>query len=98
MMLGILVKIDIYLYVGLKGLEYVFHVPYRHFAVPISPISMIVAVFSILISINFAKFSQEKVISANDLSPSMQLAIPFVIMIILIWKTKRNRNKEENQP
>ena len=55
MILGILVKSAVYFYVGLKGLEYVFRLPYRYFAVPIS---MIVAVFSILISNNFAELSQ----------------------------------------
>ena len=52
MMLGILVKSAVYLYGGLKGLEYVFRVPYRYF---VFPISMIVAIFSILTSANFAE-------------------------------------------
>ena len=86
-MLGILVKSAVYLYGGLKGLEYVFRVPYRYF---VFPISMIVAIFSILTSANFAKFLDWQVTLTHYLNPPIQLAIPSVIMAILIWKTKRN--------
>lgn len=95
MVLGILVKSAVYFYVGLKGLEYVFRLPYRYFVVPIS---IIVAVFSVLISNNFPELLKVKAVFANDLNPPMQLVIPFVIMVILIWKTKRNRKQEKNQP
>jgi spore germination protein KB len=94
MMLGILVKSAVYLYGGLKGLEYVFKVPYRYF---VFPISMIVAIFSTLASANFAKFLDWQVTLTHYLNPPIQLAIPSVIMAILIWKTKRNKNKVESQ-
>ena len=94
MMLGLLVKGAVYFYVALKGLEYVFRLPYRYFAVPIS---ILMAAFSVLISNNYAEFLKEKVLSRNNLYPPMQFAIPIVIMIILIWKTKRNRNREGSQ-
>ena len=53
MMLGILVKSAVYFYGGLKGLEDILRIAYRYFTVPIS---MIVAIFSILTAANFGKF------------------------------------------
>lgn len=91
MMLGILVKSAVYLYGGLKGLEYVFRVPYRYF---VFPISMIIAIFSILTSANFAKFLDWQVTLTHYLNPPIQLAIPSVIMVILIWKSKKNNLKK----
>lgn len=91
MMLGIVVKSAVYLYAGLKGLEYVFRIPYRYFTVPIS---MIVATFSILTAANFAKFLDWLVTITHYLLPPMQLAIPSVIMVILIWKSKKNNVKK----
>ena len=91
MMLGILVKSAVYLYGGLKGLEYVFRVPYRYF---VFPISMIIAIFSILTSANFAKFLDWQVTLTHYLNPPIQLAIPSVIMVILIWKSKKNSLKK----
>ena len=91
MMLGILVKSAVYLYAGLKGLEYVFRMPYRYFTVPIS---MIIATFSILTAANFAEFLDWIVTITHYLLPPMQLAIPSVIMVILIWKSKKNNLKK----
>lgn len=93
MMLGILIKGSIYLYAGLKGLEYVFRMPYRYFVLPIA---MIVSIFSILNAVNFGQFSQETS-EPYYIHLPMQLAIPCMIMIILLWKSKRNSNKVENQ-
>ena len=61
---------------GLKGLEYVFRVPYRYF---VFPISMIIAIFSILTSVNFAKFLDWQVTLTHYLNPPIQLAIPYII-------------------
>jgi spore germination protein KB len=91
MMLGIVVKSAVYFYGGLKGLEYVFRIPYRYFIVPIS---MIVTTFSILTTANFAEFLDWKVTLTHYLNPPMQLAIPSVIMVILILKSKKNNLKK----
>ena len=95
LMLGILVKSAVYFYGGLKGLEYVFQVPYRYFVVPIS---MIIVFFSIVTSENSAEFLDWKVTLTYYLNPPIQLAIPSVIMVMLIWKSKKNNFKKvENQ-
>ena len=51
MTLGVITKVSVYLYCALKGLEYIFRLPYRYFTVPIS---MLVSFFSILVTANYA--------------------------------------------
>ena len=36
MTLGVITKVSVYIYCGLKGMEYIFRLPYRYFTVPIS--------------------------------------------------------------
>ena len=50
MTLGVITKVSVYIYCGLKGMEYIFRLPYRYFTVPIS---MLVSCFSILITVNY---------------------------------------------
>ena len=50
MTLGVIIKSAVFIYCSLKGLEYVFHIPYRYFAIPIC---MLVSVFSVLIAVNY---------------------------------------------
>ena len=50
MTLGVIIKSSVYIYCGLKGMEYIFRLPYRYFTVPIS---MLVSCFSILIAVNY---------------------------------------------
>ena len=92
MTLGVIIKSSIYIYCGLKGLEYVFRIPYRYYSLPIS---MFVSVFSILIAVNFGDHLEKlKSSFIVTLHTFMQLIIPMVTVFILIWKTKRiNRPK-----
>lgn len=96
MMLGVLVKSSIFLYVGLKGLEYVFRVPYRYFTVPIS---IMVSALSMLISNNFADHVEKGLrFTIYYLHPPIQFAIPTMLLVILLWKTKKkNLKKVEKQ-
>ena len=50
MTLGVITKGSVYIYCGLKGMEYIFRLPYRYFTVPIS---MLVSCFSILVTVNY---------------------------------------------
>ena len=50
MTLGVITKVSVYIYCGLKGMEYIFRLPYRYFTVPIS---MLVSCFSILVTVNY---------------------------------------------
>jgi len=94
MTLGVIIKSSIYIYCGLKGLEYVFRIPYRYYSLPIS---MFVSVFSILIAVNFGDHLEKlKSSFIVTLHTFMQLIIPMVTIIILIWKTKKH-NSAQNE-
>ena len=92
MTLGVIIKSTVYIYCSLKGLEYVFRVPYRYFTIPIS---MLVSVFSILIAVNYGDHL-EKLKSSLIFTfyGFMQLIIPMMTIIILIWKTKKNNSAQ----
>ena len=50
MTLGVIIKSAVFIYCSLKGLEYIFRIPYRYFSIPIC---MLVSVFSILVAVNY---------------------------------------------
>lgn len=92
MMLGILVKGSVFLFGSLKGMEYVFRLPFRYFAMPSA---MLVSFFSIVISVNFADHLQEGLkLVPYYLHLPLQFAVPFILLIILIWKQRKNKNKQ----
>lgn len=86
-MFGIIVKVSIFFYGGLKGLEHILHIPYRKF---VWPLSLQIAFFSIIISGNYAEHLQEglEVIPLYFHMP-LQIGIPIVIFPILLWKQKQ---------
>lgn len=96
MMLGVLVKSSIFLYTALKGLEYIFQIPYRYFAVPIS---MSVSIYSNVISFNFAEFKEEGLkFALYYIHPPMQVVVPTIVLLILFWKTKKHNSRNiDNQ-
>ncbi|NRD78647.1 endospore germination permease [Bacillus sp. BRMEA1] len=87
MMLGIFVKGNIFLFGGLKGLEYIFNLPFRYFVLPIS---VLVALFSVLVSIDFADHIQEGLqMVPLYLHLPFQFCIPGLIFLIVIWKQRK---------
>ncbi len=91
MMLGIFVKGSLFLFGGLKGLEYIFNLPFRYFAIPVS---MIVAFFSILISIDYAEHIQEGLrMVPYFLHLPFQFCIPIFVFFILMWKQRKKSLK-----
>ncbi|MBD8068045.1 GerAB/ArcD/ProY family transporter [Bacillus sp. PS06] len=90
-MFGIIVKVSILFFAGLKGLEHVFSIPYRMF---IFPMATIVAYISIIISHNFAEHIQEGLkFVPFYLHLPFQYVIPMLITPILLWKTSRKAKK-----
>ncbi|UII56468.1 spore germination protein [Cytobacillus spongiae] len=88
-MFGIIVKVSIFFYGGVKGLEYLFHRPYRSF---LFPIGMLIALFTILISENYAEHIQEGLeFVTKFLHIPFQLTIPFVMLPILWFKTRKKK-------
>lgn len=78
MMLGIFVKVCIFFFAGLKGLEYSFRIPYRYFVVPFA---MLITLSSLWVAKNFTEHLEEGV----KLVP-LYIHIPFQIIIPLcVW-------------
>lgn len=92
MMLGSLVKSCLYIYTGLKGLEYIYKLPFRYFSIPVS---CIVAMFSIFIGRNYTDHLQEGLLSNPFLLHiPIQFIFPiFLVFIILIkmWRSKKTK-------
>lgn len=87
MMLGIFIKVGLFFYGGLKGLEFIFKLPYRYFAYPIG---MLVALFSILIASNYTEHIEEGL----DFVPlylhlPFQIGIPVILSAIVAWKNTK---------
>jgi spore germination protein KB len=87
MMLGVLIKISLFFYGGLKGLEYIFRIPYRYF---VFPMAMLIALFSILIAENFAEHIQEglKFVPLFIHMP-FEIGIPIFLLLIVLWKHRK---------
>lgn len=94
MMLGILIKSSVFLYGGLKGIEYIFKIPYRYFAMPVS---CIVAMFSIFITLDFSDHLVEGLnVDLFILHVPLEFMIPISITsIVLVKKWKKQRNEEK---
>jgi spore germination protein KB len=90
--LSVLVKTCIYLYVGTKGLEYIFQLPYRYFVVPSS---MVVSVFSTIMATNYAEHIEKaQKVTLYYMHIPMQLVFPAVLMVMLTWKVKRHNSQK----
>lgn len=91
MTLGTLVKGCIYMYGGLKGLEYIFKLPFRYFSIPMS---CIVAMFSIFIGRNYTDHMNEGLISnPYVLHIPLQFGFPTLIVLILLFKISKKQRK-----
>ncbi len=94
MLLGILVKSSLFFYAGLKGLEYIFRIPYRIFTFPMG---MIVSCYSVWIAENFAEHLEEGfVFVTHYLHPPMQFGIPGILFAIIFWKNKKKQGAKQN--
>ncbi|MEC1892883.1 GerAB/ArcD/ProY family transporter [Cytobacillus firmus] len=91
MMLGILVKGSVFMFAGLKGLEYTFRLPYRYFSLPVA---MIVSAYSVLISVNFGDHWQEGLeMVPYCLHLPMQFGLPSLLLIAVLWKRRKKKAK-----
>lgn len=86
---GILVKVALFFYGGLKGLEHLLNIPYRKF---VWPVALQIAFFSVIISGNYAEHLQEglEIIPFYFHMP-MQIGIPAAVLPILLWKQKQTK-------
>ena len=83
-MLGIVIKSSIFIYGGLKGLEYIFKFPYRYFVVPSV---CIISMFSIFISLDINDHIKEaSLVVPYLLYLPLQFAFPCFLLFVLLLK------------
>ncbi|APH06417.1 GerAB/ArcD/ProY family transporter [Bacillus weihaiensis] len=92
-MFGIIVKVSVFFYGGLKGLEHIMNRPYRTLTFSMGTI---IAFFSIIISGSFVEHLEEglKITTLYFHLPT-QFFIPIAMLPILIWKTRKKQQKKE---
>ncbi len=94
-MLGILIKSSVFIYGGLKGLEYVFNKPYRFFSIPVA---CIVSIFAVFISNDFADHLKEGLyVDIFILHLPMEYGFPILVLATLLfkkWRKDRSAGKE----
>lgn len=94
-MFGIIVKVSVFFYGGLKGIEYIINKPYRTL---VFPIGMVISYFSIQISDTFAEHIEEGIMLIPIfMHLPLQLFIPAIITPIVIWKVKNNKRRTDNE-
>lgn len=91
-MFGIIVKVSIFFYGGLKGLELLTKKPYRSMTFSMGTI---IAFVSIMISKNYREHIEEglKIIPLYIHIP-FQFVFPFIVLPFLLWKVKKKQKKE----
>ncbi|WP_096200815.1 GerAB/ArcD/ProY family transporter [Bacillus sp. FJAT-45350] len=90
-LIGVFIKVGIFFFCGLKGLEYIFSIPYRHFTIPIG---MIVTLFSILIAANYAEHIEEGIqFVPLHMHMPFQLGFPVVLAALIFWTKKKKGGK-----
>lgn len=92
-MLGILAKVGVFFYGGLKGLEFLTQKPYR---LMIFPSGMIIAYCAIQVSSNYAEHILEGIeIIPKYMHPIFQFIFPFLLAPILLWENKKTQRRIE---
>lgn len=88
-MFGIVTKVGVFFYGGLKGLEHLFNKSYR---VMILPMASIIAHASLQIAANYTEHIEEGLIFVTRyLHLPFQLFFPLLMTPILIWKVKKQK-------
>ncbi|GAE34264.1 GerAB/ArcD/ProY family transporter [Halalkalibacter akibai] len=89
LMCGIFIKVSVFFYAGLKGLEYVFNIPYRSLIIPVTAL---IPFFAVINSNNVVEhFEEGLVIVPYILHLPLQFGIPFVLFVILFIKKKKGK-------
>lgn len=93
-MFAILVKVGLFFYGGLKGLEYIFHIPYRTF---IFPMAMLIILLATIVSRTFAEHIEEGLrVVPMYLHLPFQFGIPLFLIPFLLWKLKNKKEGEHS--
>ena len=86
--LGVIIKVAIFSFAGLKGLEYILKLPYRMYAVPLT---CLLSMYSIFIGIEFSDHIMEsKTVVPFFLSLPLFFLFPSLLMILALIKHKKD--------
>ena len=90
MMLGILIKSSVFLYGCLKGIEYIFKIPFRYFAMPFACLTTL---FSVFISVDFSDHLIEGLnVDLYLLHIPLDFGVPiFTTFFLLVKKWSKDR-------
>ncbi|WP_332694758.1 GerAB/ArcD/ProY family transporter [Halalkalibacter lacteus] len=89
LMLGILIKVSILFYGGLKGLESIFNMSYRYFIIPIS---MCIPLFSIVNADNIVEhFEEGLLVVPYVLHLPFQMGIPILLLVLVLIRNRKNK-------
>lgn len=92
-MFGIITKVSVFLYGGLKGLEHIMNIPYRYL---VFPLSMIIGYIAIQISANNAEHIEEGIrFIPLYMHIPFQIIIPILMAPLLIWKVKKQKRRSD---
>ncbi|WP_100408096.1 GerAB/ArcD/ProY family transporter [Bacillus solitudinis] len=92
LMIGILVKVCVFFYAGLKGIEFVFNIPYR---VVLLPLTLIIPLYASLIAENIVSHFEEGLEKVPYLLHlPFQVGIPAILLTFLLFSNKKKKKKE----
>ncbi|PMC36742.1 spore gernimation protein KC [Bacillus sp. UMB0899] len=94
-MFGIIVKVGIFFYGGLKGLELITNKPYRSMTLLMGSL---IAFFSAVISHNFVEHIEEGLVFVPFfMHIPFQFGIPLLLLPFILWKTRKKGKKEKKE-
>jgi spore germination protein KB len=87
MMLGIIVKVSVLFFSGLKGLEHIFKIPYRSFGFPIA---MLIVLFSILIAEDYPTYLEKGIVVVTYyIQTFLHFVVPLLLFAVGFFKKKK---------
>jgi spore germination protein KB len=89
MMLGIIVKVSILFYGGLRGLESIFKIQYRSFGFPMA---MIISLFSISIAEDYPTYIEKGIVVVTYyIQTFLHIVVPVILLLLALFKKKKRR-------
>ncbi|WP_084034733.1 hypothetical protein [Anaerobacillus alkalilacustris] len=92
-MIGIFVKVSVYFYSGLLGLEHIFKISYRFLVIPTG---LLIPLTTSLVAAHIV----EHFIEGGEVLPyffhlEFQLGIPFLLLIVTLFQKKREKSNNK---
>lgn len=88
-MFGIITKVSVFFFAGLKGLEHITNISYRYMVLPMATI---ISYGTILISDNFAEHIEEGIrFIPHYMHVPFQFILPALFAPLLFWRTKKQK-------